>query len=619
MSICENDKTCGICSETAITGQGQAIFEAECSHSFHFICIWNYALHGNKFCPICHAKLNDIPFSFPNSNISPNNANYVPSFSYTTFSFHVDLEPYRFSDDEPLLERTPTIANISLNKAIIKAIPERPAIAASESISQFSVLVGLKAPSLSDDACHLRAPIDLVTVLDVSGSMEGSKLALVKRAVNFVIDNLGPSDRISIVSFESHARRILPLSRMTEHGRNRAKRAVDLILAYGGTNIVEGLKKGVRVLEERHFKNPVTSIVFLSDGNDNCNDPEYQHLLPASICPRNRSTTEDDVQIFPVHAFGFGSDHDPIAMHAISDSSGGTFSFIESFEMVQDAFANCIGGLLSVVIQEARLVLKSASHGVEIKSIASGRYVSEISNQESEGVIKVGDLYADENREFLINLSVPILLNDVEGEENERKTSLLDITCSYEDVVSKESVRIEADLVEIRRPNSLSTLDMVVNLEVDRQRNRLLVSESIAEAQKMAERGNLTGARDLLSKGRSTLLASESGQAGDGLCMWLEAEVKETQERMGSTQLYEKSGRAFALSGMSSHSNKRASTRGNSVPGAALFGSAVPQSSFGGASGPVFGAYATPFMAKMVSKSQQLNKTEESSATPMEE
>lgn len=520
-----------------------------------------------------------------------------------------------------------------MQKVTIKAVPERPAVAASESVSLFTVLVGLKAPSLSDDArSSQRAPIDIVTVLDVSGSMQGTKLDLLKRAVHFVIDNLGVSDRLSIVSFSDQARRMLPLRRMTEDGREDAKRAVDSLIACGGTNIVEGLKKGAQVLGDRRHKNPVTSIIFLSDGNDTYNNrssfqtfpssrhaPEYLHLLPASIFPKNRGPDEaGQLETIPVHSFGFGSDHDPITMHAISDASGGTFSFIESYEMVQDAFASCIGGLLSVVAQELHLTVRSASHGVEIKSIPSGRYVSEISNQGSEGLVNAGDLYADEEKEFLINLSVPALPND-EGEENEQKTSLLDIMCSYKDAVSKGIVQIEGDLVEIRRPKSLSPSDMVINLEVDRQRNRLLAAESIQQAQQMAETGNLIGAKTLLAKKRTDLLASASAQAGDGLCMWLEADMKETERRMGNQRLYQQSGRAYALSGMSSHAFQRATTKGNTVAGAAQ----VDSFSFGGASNSAapcaaFGAYATPNMANMVSKSQQLNKTGEDTTAKKE-
>ncbi|KAL0303489.1 UNVERIFIED_CONTAM: E3 ubiquitin-protein ligase WAV3 [Sesamum radiatum] len=637
-------KTCAICLGSVETGQGQAIFTAECSHSFHFACIGNSVTHGNYLCPVCRARWNDLPFVMPHLNPNANNRSIdhesFPDIRNLFFPAPQQLlpvrhrpvfepEPLQFSDDEPLPAVTADVSPSGLQNVSIKAVPERPAVAASESIPRFAVLVGLRAPSLSEDARLMqRAPIDLVTVLDVSGSMHGSKLTLLKRAVNFVVDSLGPLDRLSVVSFSTQARRIFPLRRMTEHGRDDAKRAVNLLLASGSTNIVEGLKKGVQVLEERHHHNPVASIIFLSDGRDTCNHgyqlptfsnqrqpPQYLHLLPASICPGNRGTQDQDQrEIFPVHAFGFGSDHDPLTMHAISDSSAGTFSFIESYEMVQDAFASCIGGLLSVVTQELRLMVRSASHGVEIKSIPSGRYASEISDQGSQGTINIGDLYADEEKEFLINISVPILMN-AEGEESERRTSLLDITCSYRDVVSKEIVQIEGDLVEIRRPESPSPPDLVVNLEVDRQRNRLNAAESIAEAQRMADTGNLSGAQSLLSNRRSALLASPSGQAGDGLCMWLEAEMKETEQRMGSRHRYEREGRAYALSNMSAHGYQRATTRGSWA--AAAFGGSASFCSgdLSARASASFNGYMTPHMADMVSRSQQLNKTEDATAS----
>ncbi|XP_075476021.1 E3 ubiquitin-protein ligase WAV3-like [Primulina tabacum] len=531
------------------------------------------------------------------------------------------------------------MSSSGLEKLTIKAVPERPAVAASESLSEFSVLVGLKAPSLSDDAQRIqRAPIDLVAVLDVSGSMYGSKLSLMKSAVHFIIDNLGPSDRLSIVSFTSTAQMISPLCRMTDEGRENAKRAVDRLYADGGTNIVDARKMGVKVLEERSQQNPVSTIIFLSDGADTCNNSylanvrgerEYLRLLPFSIFPQNRGTENSAQQAtFPVHTFGFGTDHDPVVMHAIADASGGTFSFIQSHVMLQDAFASCIGGLLSVVTQDLCLNLRSASHGVKIKSIPSGSYASETSNQGSRGTLKIGDLYADEEKEFLINLSVPTLPNADGDDDTEGKTSLLDITCSYRNMVSNEMVQIEVELVEIRRPKYVSPQDMGLNLEVERQRNRLLTLLTITEAQQMAETGNMVGAQAVLSKGRSELLATACAQAGDPLCMWLDAEMEETRKRMGTSQEYMQQGRAYALAGINSHAYQRAASRGNIVPGAAEFltspgydcgashpcGSPagyVPTSpSYGCASlpfgcPPSFAAYVTPTMANMVAKSKQ--------------
>ncbi|XP_012834508.1 PREDICTED: uncharacterized protein LOC105955338 [Erythranthe guttata] len=616
-------KTCGVCSGNLTS---QAIFTAVCSHSFHFGCVFANTTGPLQVCPLCRTKWNHLPFPTPVSNAPDNifnvpfpNRPYRSPLSTEDSPSSFEPEPLQFSDDDPLLEASPSSTTVvGLQKVTVKAIPERRAISASESVSLFTVLLKLKAPPLSSEArSSQRAPIDLVTVLDVSGSMYGKKLNLLKRAVHFVIDNLGPSDRLSIVSFSSRARRIFHLTRMTDTGRYDAKLAVDSLSADGDTNIVEGLKKGSQVLGERRYKNPVTSIIFLSDGNDTCNGgggwyfrtalnsrqgpPEYLNLLPPSIYPGNSGP--QDIETIPVHSFGFGSDHDPITMHAISDASGGTFSFIESYEMVQDAFASCIGGLLSVVTQGLRLTLRSASHGVEIKSVPSGRYASEIIDQGSQGVISIGDLYADEEKEFLINLSVPALPN---SEETERKTSLLDIVCSYRDVVSKETVEIESELVEIKRLKTVLPSDMTVNLEVDRQRNRLHAAESIAEAQKMAETGDLFGARTLLAKGRTDILSSASAQAGDVFGAWLGDDMMETERRMGSAQQYQHEGRAYALSGMSSHRTQRATTKGKLVAGAGP----TDNFSFGGVAAPqsaAYDPYSTPNMVNMVFKSQQLN------------
>ncbi|KAL8551667.1 hypothetical protein ACS0TY_000659 [Phlomoides rotata] len=537
---------------------GQGMFAAKCSHSLFL---------PSGHCPICTVTWNPFQRAF-------------------------DDDPPQFFDDELLLvdhklvDPTP---DVNSTEVVIKAVPERPAVAASESVSLFTLLVRLKAPPLSEDA--KRASVDIVTVLDVSASMRGRKLDLVKRAVHFVIDNLGFLDRLSIVAFSDEAKRLLPLRRMTESGRENAHKVVDELVTLGGTNIVKGLVKGAKVLDERRLINPVSSIIFLSDGNDTNNTsnqfgssrnaPTYLNLLPASLYPKNGG----ELGTIPVHSFGFGSDHDPVTMHAISDASGGTFSFIGSIEMVQDAFARCIGGLLSVVSQEVCLNLRSASHGVEIKRIPSGRYPAKIFSQGTEAIVNIGDLYADEEKEFLISLSVP------KNEGEIRNTTLLDITCSYKDAVSKNIVQVEGNLVGIGRPEMVSPQDMVINMEVDRQRNRLYAAESIKEAHQMAETGNLEGATKLLAKKREDVFGSASAKAGDSLTLWLGAEMKDTEMLMGSSRIYQESGRAFALSGMSSHAAQRATTKAVSGLGAPI-AMGTPASGFGSCT---FGAPAAGF------------------------
>ncbi|KAJ0266621.1 Uncharacterized protein HA466_0005920 [Hirschfeldia incana] len=575
ISISSSKKTCAICLTAMKAGQGHAIFTAECSHSFHFHCITTNVQHGNQICPVCRAKWNEVPLQSPNAKSKPivrpiddawmtipprrssqNQSSPRPE-RLRPVSTIFNNEPAVFNDDEALeLQDRPAESSSKpgvSGKLEVKTYPEISEVVRSVEFKDFSVLINLKAPPVSSSSSSSRAPVDLVTVLDVSGSMAGTKLALLKRAMGFVIQNLGPFDRLSVISFSSTARRNFPLRLMTETGKQEALQAVNSLVSNGGTNIAGGLKKGAKVLADRRFKNSVSSIVLLSDGQDtytmtssptgssnNTKGTDYKTLLPKEV---NR---------IPVHAFGFGADHDASLMHSIAENSGGTFSFIESETVIQDAFAQCIGGLLSVMVQELCVKIECVHPTLKIGSVKAGSYRFD----SRTGSIEVGDLYAEEERNFLVNLDVPV------GDGVLDSMSLLKVGCVYRDPLTKENVDLSTSgEVKILRP--VLERSPVVSVEVDRQKIRLRAAEAISEARVLAERGDLTEAVSVLETCRGVLSETVSGRAGDPLCVSLCAELKETQERMASRQVYESSGRAYVLAGLSSHSWQRATARGD--------------------------------------------------------
>lgn len=517
-------------------------------------------------------------------------------------------EPAIFDDDEDLDPQHETAeGNAPTNDAgdvnsvrtvEVFTYTEVSAVPKSVSYDNFTILIHLKAPLTSgrqnrnwnhaespQSSQDSRTPVDLVTVLDVSGSMSGTKLALLKRAMGFVIQNLGPSDRLSVIAFSSTARRHFPLRRMTETGKLEALQAVNSLISSGGTNIAEGLRKGFKVMVDRKWKNPVCSIMLLSDGQDTYTisgtsttrpQADYKSLLPTSI-NRNGGTGF----CIPVHAFGFGSDHDAASMHSISEISGGTFSFIEAEGVIQDAFAQCIGGLLSVVVQELQVKVECLHPRLEIGSIQAGSYKSSIMANAIMGFVDVGDLYAEEERDFLVTVNIP-----VDGTSDEM--SLLKVSCTYRDPMTKGMMTLEeASQVKIQRPEITGT--RVVSMEVDKQRNRLRAAEAMAEARAAAENGDLARAVSVLESCGKALSETASTRAGDRLCIALCAELKEMQERMASQRVYETSGRAYILSGLSSHSWQRATARGDSTDSTNLMQ-----------------AYQTPSMADMVTQSQTM-------------
>ncbi|KAG8072835.1 hypothetical protein GUJ93_ZPchr0006g43361 [Zizania palustris] len=620
-------KTCAICLTTMKPGQGHALFTAECSHIFHFHCIATNVKHGSNSCPVCRTKWNELPFHGPlpaefpqgSARINPVNGHHnggqmtilrpLPRARSSGRLHHMttllpDTDHSVFNDDEPLdslCEANEGSQQGFLRTVEIKTYPEFTELPESTSERNFTVLVHVKAPlaqtsqttsNLQDGNClsTTRAPVDLITVLDVSGSMAGTKLALLKRAMGFVIQNLGSSDRLSVIAFSSSARRLFPLRRMTESGRQQSLQAVNSLTSNGGTNIAEGLRKGSKVIEERQAKNPVCSIILLSDGQDTYTvsptagvhkaAPEYCTLLPY---------TTDGRQHVPVHVFGFGADHDSASLHSISQTSGGTFSFIETEATIQDAFAQCIGGLLSVVAQGLHVKVESLHPDVHFGSIRSGSYSSRITGDKRNGSIDVGDMYAEEERDFLVSVNVP---------SGYGETALLKVGCDYKDPLMKETINMADVQVKISRPAFVSVQS--VSVEVDRQKNRLHAAEVMAEARLSAERGDLTHAVSLLEDCRRMIMGSASGQSGDRLCQALDAELKEMQERMANRQRYEASGRAYMLSGLSSHSWQRATARGDSTDSESLIQ-----------------AYQTSSMVDMVLRSQTMSRsTTPCSTTP---
>jgi hypothetical protein len=69
--------------------------------------------------------------------------------------------------------------------------------------------------------------------------------------MGFVIDKLGPDDRLNLVSFSCCAQRLTRLTHMSDAGRASSESAVGSLAASGRTNIKEGLREAAKVIDGR--------------------------------------------------------------------------------------------------------------------------------------------------------------------------------------------------------------------------------------------------------------------------------------------------------------------------------------------------------------------------------
>src|SRR3954470_17233331 len=90
-----------------------------------------------------------------------------------------------------------------------------------------------------------RAPLDVVVVLDRSGSMSGPPLASVTAATAQLLRLAGPDDRIGVVAFDDAVQLVLPLA---PQDADIAAHAVLAIDAGGSTNLSGGWLKGLEML-----------------------------------------------------------------------------------------------------------------------------------------------------------------------------------------------------------------------------------------------------------------------------------------------------------------------------------------------------------------------------------
>lgn len=371
-----------------------------------------------------------------------------------------------------------------------------------------------------------RQPTDLVCVLDVSGSMQGEKLSQVQKGLRFIVDEAQPNDRLSIVTFNSSATRVLGLKRMTAEGKDSANVATLRLIANGGTSIAAGLDKALAVMEQRRERNKVSAILLLTDGQDGGTRARVPRLL-ARASKANCS----------LYAFGFGVDHDAGLLSEIAEQARTPFTFVEDAEHCREAFAGAVGGLSSIVAQSVKLTLNCAA---TLKAVHTPFEVERDVNG-SRAVITIPDFFAGARRDILVELAVPA------GEAG--KAALLDASLCYADLgqgcnVSTPAVQMEATRVDEPQP------EMEPDEEVGAQRHRVEVTRALQEAAKQGDNNKFEDAQQVLTACEQRLEKGRQTPMSANLCL----ELKDAHRRLQSRADWEKGGRAQVTSCYQMHS-----------------------------------------------------------------
>lgn len=118
-------------------------------------------------------------------------------------------------------------------------------------------------------------PLDIVVVIPVSSSMQGLKISLLRDTLRFLVQNLGPRDRMGLVTFGSSGGGV-PVVGMTSKTWNGWGKIFNSIRPVGQkslrADVVEGANVAMDLLMQRKSFNPVSTILLISDSQTT--DPE---------------------------------------------------------------------------------------------------------------------------------------------------------------------------------------------------------------------------------------------------------------------------------------------------------------------------------------------------------
>lgn len=257
-----------------------------------------------------------------------------------------DAEEDNYVTENP--EESAQLEGLELDKLFkLEAKIGQTPICAEEREQIQTLMVRVHENSLDEERLS-QASLDLVCVIDCSGSMNGFKLTQVQQSLVYLMEMLQPTDRLAIVAFNSQAAILNSLRLVTKENKcGKLLSNIQSLTAVGGTNIVGGLKKAYQILSQRTTKNRVSSIFLLSDGNDNFDLEGLDPLLKACQS-RNYS----------INTFGYGEDHDPESLRNIAESNKGNFYYIKDLARVDESFIDCLALLTSVIGGKAKITVK---------------------------------------------------------------------------------------------------------------------------------------------------------------------------------------------------------------------------------------------------------------------
>ncbi|MEO2013417.1 MAG: VIT domain-containing protein [Fuerstiella sp.] len=158
-----------------------------------------------------------------------------------------------------------------------------------------------------------RSPMEMVFVLDCSGSMRGTPITQAKAAITCALQSLTPRDSFQIIRFSNNASQLGPAPVLaTEANIQRGLKYVASLNGTGGTHMIEGIKAA---LDFPHDEGRFRLVSFMTDGYIG----NEQQIM---------STIHDKIGASRIFSFGVGSSPNRFLMDRMAIIGRGAVAYL---------------------------------------------------------------------------------------------------------------------------------------------------------------------------------------------------------------------------------------------------------------------------------------------------
>ncbi len=270
----------------------------------------------------------------------------------------------------------------------------------------------VKIRGLDADAPHI--PLSIIAVIDVSGSMHGERLDYVKNSLNHMVPMMTAEDSFSLITFSDFATVHCENITLDAAGITTVQDTVNRLHTISSTNMGAALI-AARDIVGRTPCNKKVCILLLTDGHVNAGirEPDSLNTLANSIrdvsrpAPLGAEMAPTSISIFAV---GYGADHNFTLLQSFARDGGGSYQVVNTLEQVASVFGDMLGGMQTIVAQNAEIIMPATAKG-----ITGLRITSDTGGQK----VQFGDIYAGAQNALIID-NMPVAVDNAAQSINYR-------------------------------------------------------------------------------------------------------------------------------------------------------------------------------------------------------